>query len=359
MNAPKNGTGRGIVWLGLALAVLVALYTAYWFYAAGEIRARVEQFQAAGEQGLVTGWESFAMRGYPYRFEADFRRPSASAPDAPEEWSWEGSRASISLLPYNLRHAVLTLGDENRFTYRDLRTNSRARNELQTRTQQARASYVDLKDMPFGRLAIDVEGVEAQHFLGESGMTETLTARRLQLHARPSLNDIEELIPASYDMAVQAENVVVERTVPLPVLGGNIELLMAQTRLRNLPETRHASIVELLRAWQAAGGTLAISDLIVKWGPLDLTASGELSLDARKRLAGRLDARVSDFEKLVETMVREGVVKEEEARIALAGLVLISQFQGRRSNEVQLPIIFREGRLFLGPLAVAELRPIY
>ncbi|MGB6085995.1 DUF2125 domain-containing protein, partial [Parvibaculum sp.] len=195
--------------------------------------------------------------------------------------------------------------------------------------------------------------------LGESGMTETLTARRLQLHARPSLNDIEELIPASYDMAVQAENVVMERTVPLPVLGGNIELLMAQTRLRNLPETRHASIVELLRAWQAAGGTLAISDLIVKWGPLDLTASGELSLDARNRLAGRLDARVSDFEKLVETMVREGVVKEEEARIALAGLVLISQFQGRRSNEVQLPIIFREGRLFLGPLAVAELRPIY
>lgn len=359
MNAPKNGIRWGIVGPSLALAVLVALYTAYWFYAAGEIRARIEHFQATGEEGLVTGWEGFAMRGYPYRFEADFRRPSASAPNAPEGWTWEGSRASISLLPYNLRHAVLTLGDENRFTYRDLRTSSRARNELRARTEEARASYVDLKDMPFGRLAIDVEGLEAQHLLGESGKTETLTAKRLQLHARPSLNEIEEVIPASYDMAFQAENAVMERAVPLPVLGGNLELLLAQTRLRNLPETRHTSIVELLRAWQAAGGTIAISDLIVKWGPLDLTASGELSLDARNRLEGRLDARVSDFEKLVEAMVREGVVKEDEARIALAGLVLMSQFQGRRSNEVQLPIIFREGRLFLGPLAVAELRPIY
>lgn len=359
MNAPKNGIRWGIIGPGLALAVLVALYTVYWFSVAGEIRKRVEHFSATGQEGLITGWESFALRGYPYRFEAAFTRPTASAPDAPEAWAWEGDRASIALLPYNLRHVVLTLGDENRLTYRDLRTKSQATNELRTRTESARGSYVDLKDMPFGRLAIDIEGVDALHRLGETGETEKLTAKRLQLHARPALNEIEQPVPASYDMAMQAEQVTVDRAQAFPVLGNELELLLAQTRLRNLPATRHLSAVEMLRAWQAAGGTLAISDLIVKWGPLDLTASGEISLDAQNRLEGRLDARLSDFENLIEAMVREGVVKEDEARIALAGLVLVSQFQGRRSNEVQLPIIFRDGRLFLGPLAIARLRPLY
>ena len=135
--------------------------------------------------------------------------------------------------------------------------------------------------------------------------------------------------------------------------------LLVQARLRDVPGTRHLSAIELLNAWRDTGGTLSISDLIVKWGPLDLTASGKLSLDAQNRPEGRLDARVTDFKNLVDAMAQEGIVKEDEARIALAGLVLVSQFQGNRSGDVLVPVIMDKGRIYLGPLAIGNLTPLY
>lgn len=359
--AQAKGSGRhwGIILPAVALGAVVILYTVYWFTVADEVRKSVEAFSARGEEGLVNGWNDFSVGGYPYRIEAAFEQPMASAPGAPEEWEWRGERAAVALLPYNLRHAVLTLGGEQVLRYRDLRAAARATSELRAKADTARASYVDLPESDFGRLAIDIENLDAVHRQGASGLEDEIAASRLQLHTRPATDEAGEPVPASYDIAVQADGVFVDSAERVPALGNGMELLLIQARLRDVPQTRHVSAVELLRAWRADGGTLALSDLIVKWGPLDLTASGELSLDAQNRLQGQLDARVMDFEGLLEAMVRDGVVKEDEAKIALAGLTLVSQFQGNRSDEVRVPVIMQDGRLFLGPLAIAKLEPLY
>ncbi|WP_333670608.1 DUF2125 domain-containing protein [Parvibaculum sp.] len=359
--ATAKGSGRhwGIVLPAVALGALVILYSVYWFAVADEVRKSVEAFSARGEEGLVTGWEDFSVGGYPYRIEARFETPAASAPETPEAWEWRGERAAVALLPYNLRHAVLTLGGEQVLRYRDVRTASQAASELRAKAETARASYVDLPESPFGRLAIDIENLDAAHRRGATGAEDNIVAGRLQLHTRPALDETGAPVPASYDIAVQADSIAVDGAERVPALGNGMELLLIQARLRDVPQTAHVSAVELLQAWRANGGTLALSDLIVKWGPLDLTASGELALDTQNRLEGQLDARVTDFDGLLKAMVRDGVVKEDEARIALAGLVLVSQFQGNRSDEVRVPVIMREGRLFLGPLAIAKLEPLY
>lgn len=356
---PKSGIRWGIAGPALALIALVALYTVYWLSVTGEIRKQVEAFAAQPQQGLVADWDEFSMRGYPYRIEAAFTQPAASAPDAPEAWEWRSERASIALLPYNLRHAVLTLGREHLVRYREPLRAGFSQNEIRATAGKAQASYVELKDMPFGRLAIDVNDLDAQHIRGASGKSDRAKLTRLQLHTRPSVNDRDDLIPAAYDFALRAEGVTVESEHRVPVLGNDVSHLLMQARLRDVPATRHVSAIELLDAWRDTGGTLAISDLIVKWGPLDLTASGELSLDVQNRPQGRLDARVTDFKSLVDAMAQEGIVKEDEARIALAGLTLVSQFQGNRSDEVLVPVIMDKGRLYLGPLAVGRLAPLY
>lgn len=356
---PKSGIRWGIAGPALAFITLVAIYTVYWFSVTGEIRKQVEAFAANPQHGLVTGWTEFSMRGYPYRIEASFMQPAASAPDAPEAWEWRSERASVALLPYNLRHAVLTLGNEHLIRYREPLDGGYSQNEIRATAEKAQASYVDLKDLPFGRLAIDINKLDAQHLRGTGNVSDRATLMRLQLHTRPALTEQDELVPAAYDFALRAEGVTVESERRVPVLGNGMTHLLMQARLRNVPETRHVSVIELLDAWRDTGGTLAISDLIVKWGPLDLTANGELSLDRRNRPAGRLNARVTDFKGLVDAITAEGLVSEDEARIALAGLILVSQFQGNRSDEVEVPIIMEKGRLYLGPLAIGKLAPLY
>lgn len=355
--APKRRWGLFVP--TVALLALVALYSVYWFTVAGEVRKGIEAFAARGDQGLLVSWGDLAINGYPYRIEADFKDPAVSAPGAPEAWAWRGAAGEFALLPYNLRHVIVNLRGEQTFSYRDVTAAVPARNEARATAAKAWGSYVDVKDAPFGRIAVDVEELDARHHRGGAGLNDRLTAARFQLHTRPAEDEAAGRIAGSYDVAVQADMVSLESEEKILVLGPAIEQIVAQARLRDLPATPHVSVIELLREWQRTGGTLSISDLIVKWGPLDLAAHGELKLDARHRLEGQLDAKVTDFEGLLNAMVRDGLVQENDARVALAGLVLVSQFQGKRSNEVRVPVIMREGLLYLGPLAVAKLEPLY
>lgn len=356
---PRRKKRWGIFLPTAALLLLVAVYTVYWFVVAGEVRKAVEAFAARGEQGLEVGWGAFAVNGYPYRIEADFTSPAVSAPGAPEAWEWRGEAGEFALLPYNLRHVIVNLRGLQTLSYRDLTTSPPIRNEARATANAAWGSYVDVKGAPFGRLAIDIEELDARHRLGTATADDALTVKRFQLHTRPAEDETTGAVPGSYDVAVQADGILLEGARPIPALGQSVEKIAAQARLRDLPETPHVSLVELLREWQATGGSLSISDLIVKWGPLDLTAFGELKLDERHRPEGQLDAKVTDFEGLLEAMVHDGLVDERDARVALTGLVLVSQFQGNRTDEVRVPVIMREGRLYLGPLAVAELEPLY
>lgn len=356
---PERKKRWGIFLPTIGFLLLVAAYTVYWFIVAGEVRKGVEAFAARGEQGLEVSWGTFAVNGYPYRIEAGFTSPAARAPGAPEAWEWRGEAAEFALLPYNLRHVIVNLRGLHILSYRDLTAAPPVRNEARATASAAWGSYVDVEGAPFGRLAIDIEELDARHRRGATNTDDALTAKRFQLHTRPAEDDVTGAIPGSYDVAVQADGILLEGAQKMPALGQAVEKVAAQARLRDLPETRHVSLVELLREWQATGGTLSISDLIVKWGPLDLTAFGELKLDAGHRLEGQFDAKVTDFEGLLDAMVRDGLVDERDARVALAGLVLVSQFQGNRTDEVRVPVIMREGQLYLGPLAVAKLEPLY
>ncbi|MEQ8267063.1 MAG: DUF2125 domain-containing protein [Parvibaculum sp.] len=343
----------------LAFLLLAAVYTVYWFIVAGEVRKGVEAFAARGDGDLAVSWDTFAVGGYPYRIEAGFISPTASEPDAPEAWAWRGEAAEFALLPYNLRHVIVNLRGVQTLSYRDVTAATPVRNEARATASAAWGSYVDVDGAPFGRLAIDIEELEASHHRGAANIDEALSAKRLQVHTRPAENETAGAIPDSYDMAIQADGLVLTGAQEIPVLGPAAERISAQARLRGLPRTPHVSLVELLREWQATGGTLSVSDLIVKWGPLDLSAQGDLRLDAQHRPEGQLNAKVSDFEGLLDAMVRDGFVEEREARVALAGLVLVSQFQGNRTDEVRVPVIMQGGLLYLGPLAIAKLEPLY
>lgn len=344
----------------IAIVVLVAIYAVYWSAVSREVRAALEDFRISPQHGLIAGWGDLTVGGFPYRIEARFAAPALSAPTTPEAWAWKGEAAEVALLPHNLRHVIVNLRGKQELRYRDLSTARSSENILHTTAEGAWGSYVDMPGAPFGRLAVDVENVEARHRRGANGIDDRIDAKRLQLHLRPAPADTAtDTHTAHYDIAVQGDGISLGLAQPVPILGMDIRRLMAQARARNLPNVERLSAVELLERWQAAGGALAISDLIVQWGPLDMMASGELTLDAANRLQGRLDAEIADFEGLLAAMARDGLVREREARIALAGLIMVSQFQGSEPGRVRLPITMNEGRLYLGPLPVAELLPLY
>lgn len=353
----------------IAVGVTFALYSLYWFIVADKLRTSFEAFaKTAHPGGVAVGWTDLEISGYPYRIAATLSAPVATAPQAPEDWSWQAESLEADFLPYNLRHVVLKIGGEQLFTYRDVSGPAPKNHTLRaTAAGGTWASYVDVPGLPVGRLAIDIGNLVAElDGAPQSAPSERFAAGRLQLHLRPAEETVKTgeapilaSLAGSYDLALQGDDMAFDRADALPVLGSKIGLIAVQARLRNVPRSEHASFVEFSRNWLQRGGTLAISDLVVKWGPLDMWAQGELTLDAEARPKGTFQAEVANYPALLDALVKAGLVKARDAQLAKVGLGLFSELQGTGENRIRVPIAMTDGKLYLGPLFVSKLDPVY
>jgi hypothetical protein len=259
----------------IAVGVVFVLYSIFWYIVAGKRRASLETFATAPHRGdVAVGWSDLEVGGYPYRIAATLTAPVATAPLAPEDWSWQAESLEADFLPYNLRHVVLKIAGGQVLQYKDVSGPSPKRHTLRATTAGgAWASYVDVPGAPLGRLAIDIDNLVAE-LDGEPGRApaERFAAGRLQLHIRPAEGaaktgeaPILASLAGSYDLALQGDNMAIDRADALPVLGPKIDLIAAQARLKNVPRSEHASLIELSRNWLQRGGVLTVSDLIVKF----------------------------------------------------------------------------------------------
>jgi hypothetical protein len=359
----------------VAVALLIAAYAIYWHAVAGQVRALLEDFAVRSQdQSVKVGWSALDISGFPYRIEASLAAPKAVAPRTPENWSWTAEALDADFMPYNLRHVVLKVRGEQVLRYHEISSPRPRSHILRVTAAGTWASYVALDGKPFGRLAIDIgnlvaqsETVKGDETAKEGGKParpgERFAAGRLQLHARPAgepgaAPDAKH--GADYDIALQGNDMAIGSDTAPRALGSEIALFSAQARLRNVPESTSASLVELSRDWLANNGSLAISDLQVKWGPLDMWAQGELRLDRQGRPEGSFATEIAGYAGLLDALVKARVVSGHDARLAAAGLDLVSQLQGAGSEgRVRVPLVMKNGRLYLGPLALTRIEPLY
>lgn len=103
------------------------------------------------------------------------------------------------------------------------------------------------------------------------------------------------------------------------------------------PPTGNAALSA--EAWRAAGGDVRIVLFQLAKGSLQVGLTGTLSLDAQHRPAGTLDATFSGIETLARQILGKG----------LPGFV----------RGGHLPVLLTGGRLFVGPIPIASLAPVY
>lgn len=354
----------------VGIAAVFLLYTVYWFIAADKLREGIENFSTRDNPSDINvDWSALSVGGFPYRISATFTGPLANAPNAPENWAWSAPSLEADFMPYNLRHVVLKVDGEQQLSYSDVRGRNPLRHLIRTQAAGTWVSYVHEPDEPLGRIAIDIDkftgmrdGIADDDLVtGISG--ERLSADRLQLHLRPASDDGStrnaDDTSTSYDIALQGDNMHVNTTGPVSVLGHDIALISVQARLRDVPRRSTASLVKLSRDWLQQGGRLTVSDLTIKWGPLDLWAQGNVTLDEEARPKGNFDAEITNYAGLLEALVEADIVRRQDAKLALMGLGLVSQLQGKTDGRIAVPVTMNQGKLYLGPLFVARLDPVY
>ena len=323
-----------------ALAAAAAAYAGFWFYSAAQVEEAIVAWQAkqAGEGRHVAIGE-LHVAGFPFRLLVRMRAPSLAWPAHPNRLRWQAEKLSAVSHPWSMDKWIVNVTGRHRL---DGHFNGVPR-RIAIASEQGLATYQALRGGALGRLSLDLRNVTV------TGLTEqAITAQRLQLHARPS-----SAAQALLDVALSGENLSVPPGPAAKRLGARIARASADVSVigRLRPPFGRSS----LQAWRRDGGALEVRRMDLAWGSVSLSGQGTLALDAAGRAMGALTAKLKGYRALLDVAVAYGQIGKGSAK---AGKLLLDLLAAANGGELSVPLRLQDGRLYLGPVILARLRPL-
>lgn len=325
-----------------ALVLVIALHTAYWIYAAGEIKAWARDWIIEQEMaGYEIAHGPMQVSGYPLRFTLDVREPDITAPPGDGGWQARFARLSASAMPWNFDHWIVTLGGPLMLAAEAggdpalyQASAGLARLSVNSSRSGTQRIGIELEDFALDALQGPAPAISG---LGRFALTGQIGADN-RLSARLDASDIA-FAPALFEPRFAATFGETAR---------NFRFEGAITHWDTLAREGDAA------AWAGAGGQLLIAGTALEWGPADLGGTGEIGLDLLMRPAGRLSVIISDPDSLVEAMVAAGLVEPGQGD----ALRLAAMMAPRRETGIALPLRFQDGGIFLGPARIGSVGPV-
>ena len=333
-----------IVIVALVLAG-IAGWTGYWFW----LKGRVEQGVAAWiEERRAEGYEiadaGRQIGGFPARMEITVAQPTVARPGA---WRWQAAgQVVIHVQPWKLNHVIVNLGPSHQLDWVEGDGVRRAG----VTAERALASGV----FDHGRL--DQGALDITKAVVVDSLTGTTTADRVQVHSRANHGESEQRPKDSLGLALQVDNAALPPAAVTP-LGHALALLRINATLPPPlpPPSRRA---DALDAWREAGGVVNLDRFEVRWGPLDANGNGTVTVDRELRPLFALATDVRGFGPTLDAYADANLMRKRDARNAKMALGALAKPDGQGRPTVQLPVSAQDGRLFLGPIGVADLTPI-
>ena len=146
------------------------------------------------------------------------------------------------------------------------------------------------------------------------------------------------------------------RQVTLPVgiqaFGDVIEELDLGATVRGaIPNGR---LPVALAAWRDAGGTIELDNLRLRWGPVDATASGTMTLDQELQPIGAFSGGIEGYDQILTMLVQRGQLRAGDASLARIALNMLAKAGADGKPEIRTAFTIRNGQMFLGPARLGK-----
>ena len=335
--------------LGLYVPLLIALtllaaWTGWWFYLTHRIETGIEaRAVAMRAAGWDIGHGRITTTGWPFRTRIAVAYPTVTAPD--------GHAISAPTLvaeanTYNPDRWVVIAPDGLVLTRPDMGKVALRGEALRMSVSHLQARFPDL------RIQLD-KPVFTPH--PGAAPFPILRAEQLQINARPHGAD-----GARADATTGPVDVLFRLTEARARPGGVLDGLAVQgpvggwieTTLEGGDRLRGPAMIGDLEAWSRAGGRFTAVRGELKAGVSTATLSSDtLSADSSGRLQGTVALTADKPLPALAGLARSGVSGVDRA--AAAGAATATALTGDTSA-VSLPLVFRDGRTWLGPFALAS-----
>lgn len=330
--------------LAVALAVAAAALSGYWFWYAGQIEDGIARWAAEQRQrGYRIAYGGPVIDGFPLTHVARLEGPIIETPSG---WRWRGPPLTGRMKVWSPQRIAISFAGLHRLQGRDIGTAGGAEIE-------SAAADVVVFVHPDGRLQdadAEFSDLELRDYL-----SEPLRAATLRVHLQPLYPD-QPTQPIHFAFDGEARDIRVPPAIARP-FDPRIEYLRAQGRLEGaIPDTEPRLALTL---WRNAGGRLVLDRLELDWPPITLEAAGSLTLDEALRPLGDLQARIAGLPALLDRLAAQGLMTKNQARATkLAVLALAAERDSQGRAVVELPVSFRQGYLYLGPLPLVPVSPV-
>jgi len=338
---------RRIVSLTLGLFALLAIvHGIYWWLAAGEMRQAVESW---AEDWRAKGYQvthgKLSVGGYPLHVQSVLPYPSVQDPGNAWSWQAEGLRLQTKLwdptryemtirgdqaatVPINGRPVAMTITTASSVLFANFSV-----------TGQFRSGSIHINDLKGSA----------------PDLAATVLARRLVIELElPDHSPIDHTDPAG-DVTIIADELTLPEAYAGP-LGPNMDRV--SMRFNALGPLKRGDLRTVLADWRDSGGIVEVPWLRGEWGPLTVDANGTVTLDERFRPLAAFESAFGGLSPTLDALTDAGMIKEKNARIVKLGLVLLSSTSSSGKPVIKLPLSIQDGQVYLGPVAVASVRPI-
>lgn len=332
---------RRIILICVLLVVAAAGWTSAWFLITQRIEHAIEVW-IAYEKTRDHYWtcSNRAAGGFPLRFRIDCASPSFASQSGPirsAAASHLTATASI-FAPFDIAFTItgpMKIDARNgaaTFQWSDLDGSLRMRGPS--------------PDISVRASALGVEETANDLASWEGTKVQNMAVRLQRSPDRAPDSDAQSL----------TLNVDGAKAPPLDSFFGNEELFRTKISMTimNAGAASIGNFAERLDRWIASDGRVQISSLMAEKGHARLEASGELTLDDRRRPAGQLAVRVAGVQPILSRL------NLPAAPLAIEGLLRGSGNRAGAASLIEnrtLPLELRGGRLYIGPLRMPIVIP--
>ena len=316
---------RFLLWVTGLLAVV---YSGYWFIGHRAVLSGTEAFFAnAAAEGLVAENQGIEVIGFPSRFDLTVTEPHLADPRSGTDW--RAPFVQIFSLSYSPWHIIAAFAPTQTLQTAD-----------QTITLTSDKLQASMIVTPGTALALDRttfvgSGVKAMSTLGWSlGAQDLRFATRID----PSLANTHEI------------GIEVLQMAPDPALADlmpDLPPVIDRVRLDAFA-TFSAPLDRFSGETRPTITALSIKDGVFTWGTLQASAKGNLTIIAGLP-EGRITLSVRGWRNLVPLAVNTGAIKPEIAQTVTRMLEALATSSGDQ-DVLELPLVFADGRMSLGPL---------
>lgn len=336
---PRKSARLGVILPSVLALVLIVAWTAWWLWARGETRARLEAGATAlRAAGYEVAWSEVALGGYPFRLDVtltDARIADRSG------WALETPRFEAEANMFSPGHWMLAAP-------RGLTVVRPKGGRLEVRGKLIHASLRSLDETP---PAFSFEGTELSFAPGSGAQPFALAgAARVEFHLRKGPDD-----EAGIFAKLEGGRATPGRFLAFAGDGKPVSIVWNSTLSKD-SALRGADWASAVRAWSEAGGTIHLRDAGITAGEAGLNLKdGTLSVGRDGRLSGSLAATLRGAPKALNALSQSGLVPPGTADAA----ALVAAARQGAGDTAQASLYFQAGQATLGPVAIAPAPKVY